>query len=59
MLTTKLYTTGPCCIITERHILEEEVYISKRQEILIRLFSVREGFSRVYQLAMVHVEFEE
>jgi hypothetical protein len=59
MLTTKLYTTGPCCITTERHILEEEVNISKRQEILIRLFSVREGFSRVYQLAMVHVEFEE
>jgi hypothetical protein len=48
------------CMITGGHILEEEVNISKGLEILMRhIFSVREGFSRVYHLAMVHLKFEE
>jgi hypothetical protein len=47
-------------MITGGHILEEEVNISKGLEILMRhIFSVREGFSRVYHLAMVHLKFEE
>jgi hypothetical protein len=48
------------CIIAGGHALEDEVNISKGQEILIRyIFSVREDFSRVYHLAMVHLEYEE
>jgi hypothetical protein len=52
--------TNTCCIIAGGHALENEVNISKGQEILIRhIFSVREDFSRVYHLAMVHLELEE
>jgi hypothetical protein len=55
-----LLLTNTYCIITAGHVLEDEVNISIGQEILIRhIFSVREDFSRVDHLAMVHLEYEE